>query len=187
MKKEESVASKLIPDKKQEKNKENILSKGNINKDYNNEELFLGHNHYNNYNNAKTEANKNLKKISISSSNQTKLIKNFLKDTLSETVELLKRTELAKYLEADLTEDENKYLKNILDSIPDEIFEKLSKKLNNMRKSINKSLKNTVEVDKKAKIKKIAINRDELRQDLVDKIFQEEEQVQNLIEKVNVK
>jgi hypothetical protein len=111
----------------------------------------------------------NFKKIPIASSNQIKQVKTYLRDSVQEHLELMKKAEIIKLMDKDLTEDEKETLKGLVETIPDEMLEKLSKKISSIYKSIKKIIKQTTEVDKKAKLKKLITHKEELDKELESK------------------
>lgn len=128
----------------------------------------------------------NFKKIPIISTTQIKQVKTYLRESLQEHIELIKKPEIVKLIEKDLNDDEKESLKTLVESIPDEMLERLSKKISNIYKSIKKIIKQTTEVDKKAKLKKLITDKEELDKDLELKAEERLEKLVILAEKVNV-
>jgi len=128
--------------------------------------------------NKNADTDYNFKKIPITSSNQIKQVKTYLRESLQEHLELIKKSEIIKLFEKDLNEEEKEIVKTMIESIPDEMLEKLSKKISNIYKSIKKIIKQTTEVDKKAKLKKLITDKEVLDKELELKA---EEKLENLI------
>jgi len=127
----------------------------------------------------------NFKKIPITSSNQIKQVKNYIRESLQEHLELIKKPEIYNLIEKDLNEEEKETMKVMIESIPDEILEKMSKKISNIYKSIKKIIKQTCEVDKKAKLKKLIINKEDLDKDLEIKAEEKLDNLTKVADKVN--